>query len=134
PTREIKTGEYVRRVGDDVQPGDVAVRAGSIIGPAQVGLLASVGRSKVLVHPTPRMSIISVGDELVDVDDRPGTGQVYDVHSDALSTAGRHAGADVHRVGIARTDPARLREVLEGQLVRSELAVASGAAGGEATT
>ncbi|HJC28440.1 MAG TPA: molybdopterin molybdotransferase MoeA [Candidatus Dietzia intestinipullorum] len=134
PTREIKTGEYVRRVGDDVQPGDVAVRAGSIIGPAQVGLLASVGRSKVLVHPKPRMSIISVGDELVDVDGRPGTGQVYDVNSYALTAAGRDAGADVHRVGIASTEPSRLREVLEGQLVRSELVVVSGAAGGEATT
>lgn len=134
PTRTIRSSEYVRRVGDDVQPGDVAVRAGSIIGPAQVGLLASVGRAKVLVHPKPRMAIISIGDELVDVDGQPGTGQVYDVNSYALTAAGRDAGADVHRVGIASTEPARLREVLEGQLVRSELVVVSGAAGGEATT
>ncbi|MDX2358000.1 gephyrin-like molybdotransferase Glp [Dietzia sp. PP-33] len=134
PTRTVGSGDYVRRVGDDVQPGDVAVRAGSIIGPAQVGLLASVGRAKVLVHPKPRMSVISVGDELVDVDGQPGTGQVYDVNSYALTAAGRDAGADVHRVGIASTEPSRLREVLEGQLVRSELVVVSGAAGGEATT
>ncbi|HHX83819.1 MAG TPA: molybdopterin molybdotransferase MoeA [Actinomycetales bacterium] len=134
PTREVRTGDYVRRVGDDVQPGDVAVRAGSIIGPAQVGLLASVGRAKVLVHPKPRMSIISVGDELVDLDGHPDTGQVYDVNSYALTAAGRDAGADVHRVGIASTEPSRLREVLEGQLVRSEIVVVSGAAGGEATT
>ena len=134
PTRAVRTGDYVRRVGDDVQPGDVAVRAGSIIGPAQVGLLASVGRAKVLVHPKPRMSVISVGDELVDVDARPGTGQVYDVNSYALTAAGRDAGADVHRVGIASTEPSRLRAALEGQLVRSELVVVSGAAGGEATT
>ena len=134
PTRTVRTGDYVRRVGDDVQPGDVAVRAGSIIGPAQVGLLASVGRAKVLVHPKPRMSVISVGDELLDVDGTPGTGQVYDVNSYALTAAGRDAGADVHRVGIASTEPSRLREVLEGQLVRSELVVVSGAAGGEATT
>ncbi|WP_299020769.1 gephyrin-like molybdotransferase Glp [uncultured Dietzia sp.] len=134
PTRSVRSGDYVRRVGDDVQPGDVAVRAGSIIGPAQVGLLASVGRAKVLVHPKPRMSVISVGDELLDVDGQPGTGQVYDVNSYALTAAGRDAGADVHRVGIASTEPSRLREVLEGQLVRSELVVVSGAAGGEATT
>ena len=133
PTRRVRSGEYVRHVGDDVQPGDVAVRAGAIIGPAQVGLLASVGRGKVLVHPKPRMSIISIGDELVDVDQAPGSGQVYDVNSYALTAAGRDAGADVHRVGIASTEPARLREVLEGQLVRSEIVVVSGAAGGEAT-
>ena len=134
PTRGVRTGDYVRRIGDDVQPGDVAVRAGAIIGPAQVGLLASVGRAKVLVHPKPRMSVISVGDELLDVDASPGTGQVYDVNSYALTAAGRDAGADVHRVGITSTEPAHLREVLEGQLVRSEIVVVSGAAGGEATT
>ena len=49
----VDSGSYVRRTGDDVQPGDVAVRASEIIGPAQVGLLAAVGRSRVLVHPVP---------------------------------------------------------------------------------
>ncbi|MFD4183130.1 gephyrin-like molybdotransferase Glp, partial [Rhodococcus sp. NPDC058514] len=76
--RPVRSGDYVRRIGDDVQPGDVAVRAGTIIGAAQVGLLAAVGRDKVLVHPRPRLSVISVGGELVDVDRTPGPGQVYD--------------------------------------------------------
>ena len=52
--RGVRSGAYVRRTGDDVQPGDVAVRAGTIIGAAQVGLLAAVGRDRVLVHPRPR--------------------------------------------------------------------------------
>src|SRR6478672_7274527 len=52
--RGVRSGAYVRRTGDDVQPGDVAVRAGAIIGPAQVGLLAAVGRVRVLVHPRTR--------------------------------------------------------------------------------
>ena len=71
----VDTGDYVRRVGDDVQPGDVAVREGEVIGPAQVALLAAVGRARVLVHPRPRVAIISVGDELVDIDRDPGPGQ-----------------------------------------------------------
>ncbi|OOL28534.1 molybdopterin molybdenumtransferase, partial [Rhodococcus rhodochrous] len=118
--------------GDDVQPGDVAVRAGTIIGAAQVGLLAAVGRDKVLVHPRPRLSVISIGGELVDVDRTPGPGQVYDVNSYALAAAARDAGADVNRVGIASTDPKRLREVVEGQLIRSEIVVVAGAVGGGA--
>ncbi|MGB9227471.1 MAG: molybdopterin molybdenumtransferase, partial [Mycobacterium sp.] len=48
--RGAPSGAYVRRAGDDVQPGDVAVRAGTIIGAAQVGLMAAVGRERVLVH------------------------------------------------------------------------------------
>jgi molybdopterin molybdotransferase len=131
--RAVRSGDFVRHTGDDVQPGDVAVRSGTVIGAAQVGLLAAVGRDKVLVNPRPRMSVISVGGELVDIDRTPGSGQVYDVNSYALSAAARDAGATVNRVGIAAGDPRRLREVVEGQLLRSEIVVISGAVGGAAS-
>ena len=130
--RGVRSGAYVRRTGDDVQPGDVAVRAGTIIGPAQVGLLAAVGRERVLVHPKPRLTIISVGGELVDISRTPGNGQVYDVNSSARAAAGRDAGAEVNRVGIVDGDPKTLRDVVEGQLSRSELVVIAGAVGGAA--
>lgn len=130
--RAVRAGAYVRRVGNDVQPGDVAVRAGAIIGPAQVGLLAAVGRERVLVHPRPRVSVMSVGGELVDISRTPGHGQVYDVNSYALAAAARDAGADATRVGIVSTDPKTLREVVESQLNRSEVVVIAGAVGGTA--
>ncbi|MBS1691084.1 MAG: molybdopterin molybdotransferase MoeA [Actinobacteria bacterium] len=130
--RGVRSGAYVRRTGDDVQPGDVAVRAGTIIGAAQVGLLAAVGRERVLVHPRPRLSVMSVGGELVDISRTPGNGQVYDVNSYALAAAGRDAGAEVNRVGIVDTDAAKLREVVEGQLNRAEAVVIAGAVGGAA--
>ncbi|WP_406692826.1 molybdopterin molybdotransferase MoeA [Saccharopolyspora sp. ID03-671] len=128
----VPSAAFVRRTGEDVQTGDVAVRRGAPIGSAQVGLLAAVGRDKVLVHPRPRVSIISLGDELVDVDRTPGQGQVYDVNSYALSAAARDAGAEVTRVGIASNDPRRLREVVEGRLLLSEIVVIAGGVGGAA--
>jgi molybdopterin molybdotransferase len=130
--RGVRSGAYVRRTGDDVQPGDVAVRAGTIIGPAQVGLLAAVGRDRVLVHPRPRLSVMCVGGELVDVSRSPGNGQVYDVNSYALAAAGRDAGAEVNRVGIVDTEANELREIVEGQLNRAEVVVIAGAVGGAA--
>jgi molybdopterin molybdotransferase len=128
--RPVPSAAYVRRTGEDVQPGDVAVRRGAIIGSAQVGLLAAVGRDKVLVHPRPRVSVISVGDELVDIGRTPGPGQVYDVNSYALAAAGRDAGAEVTRVGIVPGDAKRLREVVEGRLLLSEVVVVAGGIGG----
>ncbi len=130
--RGVRSGAYVRRTGDDVQPGDVAVRAGTIIGPAQVGLLAAVGRERVLVHPRPRLSVMCVGGELVDISRTPGNGQVYDVNSYALAAAGRDAGAEVNRVGIVDTEPKELREIVEGQVNRAEVVVIAGAVGGAA--
>ncbi|HJQ46542.1 MAG TPA: gephyrin-like molybdotransferase Glp [Amycolatopsis sp.] len=130
--RSVPSAGYVRRTGEDVQIGDVAVRQGDTIGAAQVGLLAAVGRSKVLVYPRPRVSIVSVGDELVDIDRTPSVGQVYDVNSYALAAAARDAGAEVSRVGIVQSEPKRLREVVEGRLLMSEVVVVAGGAGGTA--
>ncbi|WP_439663124.1 molybdotransferase-like divisome protein Glp [Lentzea sp. HUAS TT2] len=128
--RSVPSAGFVRRTGEDVQTGDVAVRRGASIGAAQVGLLAAVGRNKVLVHPRPRVSVISLGEELVDVDRTPGQGQVYDVNSYALAAAARDAGAEVSRVGIMSADPRRLREVIEGRLLLSEIVVVAGGVGG----
>ena len=130
--RGVRSGAYVRRVGDDVQPGDVAVRAGAIIGAAQVGLLAAVGRERVLVHPRPRVTVMSVGGELVDINRTPGLGQVYDVNSYALAAAARDAGAEVTRIGIVGTTEKDLRDTVELQLNRAEVVVIAGAVGGAA--
>jgi molybdopterin molybdotransferase len=130
--RGVRSGAYVRRTGDDVQPGDVAVRSGTIIGAAQVGLLAAVGRERVLVHPRPRISVLCVGGELVDISRTPGNGQVYDVNSYALAAAARDAGAEVNRVGIVDSDPKGLKEAVEGQLSRAEIVIIAGAVGGAA--
>lgn len=128
--RPVRSGEFVRKEGDDIQPGDIAVSAGAVLGPAQIGLLAAVGRSKVLVYPRPRMSVISVGAELVDIDRQPGLGQVFDVNSYSLAAAGREAGADVYRYGIAEGEPRRIKEIIESQMLRSEIIVITGAVGG----
>ncbi|ALG06465.1 gephyrin-like molybdotransferase Glp [Kibdelosporangium phytohabitans] len=126
----VPSAAYVRRTGEDVQTGDVAVRRGATIGSAQVGLLAAVGRAKVLVYPRPRVSIIAIGDELVDIDRAPSQGQVYDVNSYALAAAARDAGAEVTRVGIVSPDQRKVREVVESRLLLSEIVVLAGGVGG----
>jgi molybdopterin molybdotransferase len=130
--RAVPSAAYVRRIGEDVAPGDVAVRRGSVIAAAQVGLLAAVGRDRVLVHPRPRVSVLSVGDELVDVARLPGAGEVYDVNSYALAAAARDAGADAHRVGLVTRESYRLRESVADHLASCEIMVVSGGIGGVA--
>ncbi|TYP86202.1 molybdopterin molybdotransferase [Blastococcus xanthinilyticus] len=119
-------GSYVRRAGDDVAPGDSAVQVGTPIGPAQISLLAAVGRERVLVRPRPRVVVLSAGTELVDVAATPAPGQAVDVNSYALAAAARDAGADAYRSGILPADRRRMGEVLESQLLRSDLVLVSG--------
>ncbi len=130
--RPIRVGTYVRRAGDDVEPGDVAVEVGTPIGPPQVGLLAAVGRERVLVRPRPRIVVLSVGSELVDIGQVPDLGQLIDINSYALSAAARDAGADVYRVGVVPDDRRRIFDVLESQLLRADLIVTSGGVSGSA--
>lgn len=133
PLHGVTPGQFVHRAGSDVQPGDVVVEEGAVIGAAQVGLLAAVGRPKVLVYPRPRVSVLSFGPELVDIDRDPALGQIFDVNSYALAAAGREAGADVNRVGLLSGEPRRLRDIVEGQLIRSEILVITGGVGGAAS-
>ncbi len=130
PQRPVGTGDFVRAPGADIQPGDVAVRQGAVLGPAQIGLAAAAGRDKVLVYPRPRVTVMSYGLELVDLDREPGLGQVYDVASYVVAAAAKEAGADVTRVGIINAEPRKLRETIAGQVARSEFVIITGAVGG----
>ncbi|SNS74457.1 molybdopterin molybdotransferase [Geodermatophilus pulveris] len=119
-------GSYVRRAGDDVAPGTTAVQVGTPIGPAQISLLAAVGRDRVQVRPRPRVAVLSAGSELVEISTDPGPGQVVDVNSYALAAAARDAGAEAYRWGILPAERRRLSEVLESQLLRSDLLLIAG--------
>jgi molybdopterin molybdotransferase len=130
--RGVPSASYVRRIGEDVQPGDVAVRRDAVIGAAQVAMLAATGRDKVLVHPKPRVAVISVGDELVDVARTPGAGQVADVCSHALTAAAREAGADTARAALVRGDARDITAAVQDRLPLSDVVVVCGAVGGTA--
>lgn len=119
-------GENIRRKAEDVQQGATILRQGTRLGARQVALLAGVGRSRVTVHPRPRVVIISIGDELVEPgrEARPGT--VFDANGHALATAIADAGAQVFRVGAVPDSRRVLRETIEDQLVRADLVITTG--------
>ncbi|AEA23056.1 molybdenum cofactor synthesis domain protein [Pseudonocardia dioxanivorans CB1190] len=128
--RGVPSAVFVRRIGEDVQPGDVAVGRDQVIGTAQVAMLAAAGRDKVLVHPRPRVSVLAVGDELVDVSRGAGPGQVPDVCTHAIAAAAREAGAAVSRLRLVRADVREVRSALEDMLPFSEVLVVCGAVAG----
>lgn len=109
-------GRNVRPRGEDLQAGDVAVAAGTVIGPAQLGVLASVGAATLAVHRRPRVAVLATGDELVDVDefDEVLAGRrIVSSNSYTLRAAAQLAGADVIDLGRCGDDRQKLRERLE---------------------
>jgi len=125
--RPAVAGEHVRSAGADVRAGDVVLAAGTRLGARQLALAAAMGRGRLRVHPTPRVVLLSVGDELVE----PGTpttpdGATFEADGHALEAAVRDAGASPVRVGILPDDRSVLREALEDQLVRADLVITTG--------
>ncbi len=119
-------GQHVRRRGEDVQVGDVLLEDGTLLGPRQLGLLASVGRSQVRSRPRPRVVIMSTGSELREPGSPLGHDSIYDANSYMLAAAARNAGAIAYRVGIVSDDPSEFRDALSDQLVRADMVVTSG--------
>lgn len=119
-------GAYLRRIGEDVRAGDVVLRAGVRLTPRQIGLLAAIGRDRVLVRPRPRVVVISTGSELVEPGRVAGFGQIHNSNGYALTAAAAELGAVAHHVGIVPDDPQQLITTLEDQLVRADLVITSG--------
>ena len=119
-------GEHVRRAGSDLRSGDVVLKRDTVLGPTQIGLLAAIGRDRVLIQPQPRVVVLSTGDELVEPGQPIGLGQVADANSYMLACAAREAGAVVYRAGIVGDDSRKLMNVLEDQLIRADLVITTG--------
>jgi molybdopterin molybdotransferase len=124
--RSVRSGESVRRAGEDIQAGAPALGAGGALGPQQIALLAAIGRDRVLVRPRPRVIVISTGSELIDVGQTATFGEVTDSNSYLVTAAARDAGADSYRFGIVADDHAKLLDVLESQLLRADVLVTTG--------
>ncbi|WP_407566613.1 gephyrin-like molybdotransferase Glp [Streptomyces sp. 184] len=121
-----ETGRFVRTRGSDVLAGDLVLRAGTVLGPAQIGLLAAIGRGTVRVRPRPRVVVLSTGSELVPPGERLAPGRIHDSNSYALTAAARDAGAIAYRVGAVADDAETLRATVEDQLIRADALVTSG--------
>ena len=125
-TRQPEPGAHIRRRGEDVRAGQTVLEAGHRLGPAQLGMLAAVGRARALVRPKPRVVILSTGSELVEPGTTPGPGQISESNSYMLSAAAHQAGALAYRIGIVPDDPRTLLDTIEDQLIRADLVVTSG--------
>lgn len=123
----VSAGQHVRTRGSDIAAGSVALEAGTVLGPPQIGLLAAVGRATVKVRPRPRVVVMSTGSELVQPGGaEPGPGRIHDSNSFQLTAAARDAGAIAYRVGAVADDAETLRAALEDQMIRADLIVTSG--------
>ena len=123
--------EHVRPAGEDVREGEIVLEAGTRIGAAQVGMLASLGRSVVSVHQRPRVAILSGGDELVEPDGDVAGGRIVSSNSYTIAAQCRELGAEPVYLGIARDTPDEIERHVRAGLAADVLVSSAGVSVGD---
>jgi molybdopterin molybdotransferase len=111
--KTLRRGENIRRAGEDLHQGEVALRRGTLLRAQELGLLAMLGISSVQVYRQPKMALISTGDELLPVDDKLSPGKIHESNSYALAALAEATGTQLLKLGVAKDDEEDLRSRLD---------------------
>ena len=129
--RTAKAGDNFSPRGIEAHAGDAVLAAGIRIDYAQVGLLATVGRTEVLVYRQPRVAIVPTGDEIVEPGETPASHQIRNSNAASLAVQVRRAGGIPDIIGIARDNYASTRALVERGLEADLLLLSGGVSAGK---
>ena len=121
-------GEYVRRKGEFIQAGTTLVTAGTKLGATEIGALASARCQQVKVFRQPKVAIISIGNELVSLEDSQllQAGQIIDSNLYALSTLINQSGAIAISFGVVRDNRQELESVIRSAIATADIVISTG--------
>ena len=122
----LRAGDNHRRAGEDLALGQPALRAGRVLRPADLGLVASLGIASIRVRQRLRVAVFSTGDELRKLGQPLDAGCIYDSNRYSLMAALQRLGAEVVDLGLVRDEPAALQATLEAAINQADVVLTSG--------
>lgn len=122
----VRAGNSVHTIGQDISSGELVLTRGSSIGPAEIGLLATIGHTRVKLYRRPVVAVLATGDEVFEPDGPPIAGGVRDSNSYALLAAAREAGCETIALGIARDSAATQQAAIQYGLEQADVLLTSG--------
>ncbi|HUH80343.1 MAG TPA: gephyrin-like molybdotransferase Glp [Solirubrobacteraceae bacterium] len=122
----VPAGNDIRRSGEDIRPGTAVLSAGRRLGPAAVGVAASLGLASIGCRRRPLVSVIATGDELLEPGSEPRAGAIYNSNGHAVPALARSAGALTSEAGTVGDDPHDTRRVIAGALGACDVLVLCG--------
>ena len=121
-----RLGQHLRRAGEDLKAGQIALKRGLALRPAEIGLIASLGIGEVAVYRRLRVAFFSTGDELRSIGTPLGAGQIYDSNRYTLYGMLERLGCDVIDMGVVRDDPALIEQAFATAAKGADVVITSG--------
>jgi len=125
-TPQPQVGSNIRPIGQDIEAGQLVLARGKLLGPAELGLLATVGQTQVQVYRRPVVAVMSTGDEIVAPDNALKPGQIRDANRYTMMSLVRQAGAEPLDMGIIRDQQDGVERNIEQALAQADVLLTSG--------
>lgn len=129
--REVREGMNIRRKGEDIAKGSLVLKKGTVLRPAEIGVLASLGHPAVTVIRCPVVSILATGDELTDIDQPLPAGKIYNSNTYTIAAEVRRYGGIAKILGIGRDSVRSLEQKIDEGLDSDMLITSGGVSKGD---
>ena len=126
-----RPGENIRRAGEDIDKGALVLKKGKIIGPAEIGILASLGVKSVEVTRCPGVGILATGDELIEIEEGLTVGKIRNANTYSLFGQVKNAGGIPYDLGIAKDNKLEIRRKIKEGLRNDMLLISGGVSVGD---
>lgn len=124
----LKPNSNIAKMGEDMEIGDLVLQKGIIISPAEIGLLASLGKGQVKVYAKPRIAILATGDELVGISDDLKEGKIRNSNSYFIAAQIKRLGAEPVILGVAKDNLKNTTQELVSALKWADMIITTGGA------
>lgn len=122
----LKPNSNIVKMGEDIEVGDLVLKGGHIIGPADIGILATLGKTMVKVYSKPKIAILATGDELIEINETPREGKIRNSNSYTIAAQVKRIGGEPIILGICSDKLDEIKDKLEASLQWADMVITTG--------
>jgi len=123
---EASSGKHIRKMGEEIEKGEILIKKGTLITPSEIGTLATFGYEEIEVAQKPKIAIFGTGDELIEPGNKLEEGQIYNSNLYVFAELVERAGGEIVMRNVIKDDKDSLREFLSEALETCDVIISSG--------